>query len=471
MQRRADRHDLPRARARARRGAPNAAFRETRGWFPAAACCAVAWFAAGCATHADRLHDVRTAFYANRLVEAEAAIARHVEKNRREADAFKLDRAMIELANGRPQAAERTLREVRDRLDYLEQASAGEKTVAMLTDDTANAYAGEDYEKVLVRVFLAMSNLLGTGEDALAYSFQVGDIQQRIIANGTDADGQNPKLAYKRVALGAYLAGAVREQSHRDYDDVLRCSATVAQWEPQFPFAQADVQRAETGRHSQKGNGALYAFTLVGHGPQKIQVAEVPSSVAMLIADRILSATGKHTLPPTIAAIKVPKVVRGRNEIRHVEVSCGGRILGQTATITDVGEFAVRQNEAVFPQIVARAVVRRAIKKAAIYVGKDALSVVNGTLGNFAMDVGGVVWEATERADTRCWGLLPDKIQVVRLELPAGEHEIALCPLSEKGYRGQTATAKVSVADGRNTYLIATFPDSRLVGSITTGSP
>ena len=41
--------------------------------------------------------------------------------------------------------------------------------------------------------------------------------------------------------------------SRTDFDDVLRCSATVAQWEPQFPFAQADVQRAELGRHSQKG--------------------------------------------------------------------------------------------------------------------------------------------------------------------------------------------------------------------------
>ena len=40
--------------------------------------------------------------------------------------------------------------------------------------------------------------------------------------------------------------------------------------------------------------------------------------------------------------------------------------------------------------------------------------------GGLALDVAGVVWEATESADTRCWGLLPDKIQVMRLELPAG---------------------------------------------------
>ena len=31
-----------------------------------------------------------------------------------------------------------------------------------------------------------------------------------------------------------------------------------------------------------------------------------------------------------------------------------------------------------------------------------------------------MAWEASEAADTRCWGLLPDKIQVLRIELPAG---------------------------------------------------
>ena len=32
--------------------------------------------------------------------------------------------------------------------------------------------------------------------------------------------------------------------------------------------------------------------------------------------------------------------------------------------------------------------------------------------------------ELPEAADTRCWGLLPDKIQVLRIELPAGRHRV-----------------------------------------------
>ena len=66
------------------------------------------------------------------------------------------------------------------------------------------------------------------------------------------------------------------------------------------------------------------------------------------------------------------------------------------------------------------------------------------------LDVAGVVWEATESADTRCWGLLPDKIQVLRLELPAGTHQLALQPVSANGVpQGPPQPATVQVAAGR----------------------
>src|SRR5437762_7656638 len=53
--------------------------------------------------------------------------------------------------------AERTLREVRDHFDHLEGPDVAEKTLSFLTDDNSRAYAGEDYEKILIRAFLARS--------------------------------------------------------------------------------------------------------------------------------------------------------------------------------------------------------------------------------------------------------------------------------------------------------------------------
>ena len=150
------------------------------------------------------------------------------------------------MSAGRPKQAEQALREVRDRFDFLEQKSLGESVLSMITDDNANSYAGEDYEKVLIRSFLALSNLMTGGQDAQAYSLQISDKQQQIINAGLDKHGENPKLAYKQVALGPYLRGMLREETHSNYDDAARNSAMVVSWQPDFVFGRQDLERAQS---------------------------------------------------------------------------------------------------------------------------------------------------------------------------------------------------------------------------------
>ena len=425
--------------------------------------------AAGCATHGDRLESIRAAFIAGRVEQAESIVQREISERESDADVLKLDRAIIQLADGRPADAERSLREVRDQFDYLEQKDVGESVLATLTDDTKLAYAGEDYEKILIRCFLALSNLMADGQDASAYALQVGDKQRQIINAEGNSSADNPRLSYKRVALGAYLHAAIQEATHTNYDEAARAIQLVANWEPAFQDASEDLKRVSTGRHSEPGNGVLYVFTLVGRGPYKVERLETPTSNALLIADRILTATSKHSLPPTIAPIKVPVVVRSNNQIDSVLVETDTGAAGTTKTITNVGQLAVYQYDAIFPEVMARAVVRRVVKKGAVYATKDAANI-DDPLANLALDAAGVIWEASETADTRCWGLLPDRIQVLRLELPAGEHVVKLTPASRNAPIGEEASHTVGIEDGRNTYLMANFPEDRLVGQILVSS-
>jgi hypothetical protein len=423
---------------------------------------------AGCATHSDHLRTIREEFYAGNLEQAAARIDKQLAHGRADQDVLRLDKAIVELSAGRPREAEALLCNVRDRFDYLEQSDAAETTGAMLTDDNTLSYAGEDYEKILIRSLLALANLMYDGGDAGAYALQVADKQQEIIRNAPRVEADEPPAEYKRVALGAYIQGVLREQTHCNYDDVARAYAQVVSWEPGFRLGRQDLERAMYGRHSARGNGVVYVFALVGRGPYKEEVAEIPTSSAMLIADRILSAMGDQTLPPTVAPIKVPQVILSPNRVDNVQVQVNRRPAGCTETITDVGEYAVRQYKASFRHVMARALVRRAVKKGIIYAGKEAADIEKNSLVSFAMDVGGVVWEATENADTRCWGLLPDKIQVTRLELPAGRYRILLMPARGPQAIGPEHEVAVEVFDGRNTYLLANFPDERLAGQILT---
>lgn len=426
----------------------------------------------GCATHSDRLVSIRNAYYSGRVDKAEEIVDRQIKEKDSEQDVLKLERAMIALTDGRPHDAERSLREVRDQFDHFEQKDIGETLLSALGDDNQISYAGEDYEKVLIRCFLALSNLMRGGSDARAYALQVGDKQRQIINAGQNKDtGDNPKVTYNKVALGAYINAAIQEATQVNYAEAARSIQLVANWEPNFRYAQQDLDRVSHGTHSKRGNGVLYVFTLVGKGPYKEERAEIPSSQAMLIADRIISATSKHSLPPTIAPIKVPIVVRSKNEITNVAVSIDGdKFRGITETLTDVGRMAVDQYAAVFPSVMARAVIRRVTKKSAIYGIKEVTDVDN-PFAELALDAVGSAWEATESADTRCWGLLPDKIQVLRLELPAGEHRIALTPTSGKRVIGKSVEHTLIVDDGRNTYLMANFPDSKMIGQVLVSHP
>jgi hypothetical protein len=432
-------------------------------------CCLALVWQAGCSTHADRLYQIRLNYFGNNLPAAETAIDAGLKRGGKEADVFRLERSMVLLASGRTKEAEQTLRQVRDNFDHLEQASAAETALSLVTDSTSKAYAGEDYEKVLVRSLLAITNLLEDGGDALAYCHQITDKQQQIIQTAAEADGTNPKLGYKQVALGPYLHGLIRESSHAAYDDAARANTMVVSWQPDFPYGRQDLERVQRGRHSAPGHGVLYVFTLVGRGPYKEETVEVASSVSLLIADRILSCTGKHTLPPTIAPIKVPKVVTPGNEVSHVRVTVDHRLAGDTATITDVGRMAVEQYEAIYPRVIADAVVRRVVKKGIIYGAKELTGVDRRSPASLALDLAGVAWEATEAADTRCWGLLPDKIQVLRIELPAGGHEIGLQTIGCYGSQGRVETKAIEILDGQNTYLLASFPQMQLVGQIAVG--
>ena len=439
----------------------------------------------GCASFGERHLKIRRDFERGQLEEARNEIDARLKKNRRgESDVLKLNQALIELCSGRPKESEKILREVRDNFERYEQKNIAEGTASYLLDDNVISYAGEDYERVLIRVFLALSNLMYDGTDASAYALQIGQKQNEIIARGQMKDPKsddkkiNVKESYRQIAIGEYIIGAMREETQLNYDDARRSYEAVCAWEPNFTQGHRDLERAKHGIHSAKGNGVVYVFGLVGPGPYKLQENSEVSQASLFIASIILSMIGKHSVTPGIAPVMIPVVVRPRETVPSLLVTVNGRRAGQTETITDIGRMAEEQFDAVRPQIVAKAIIRRAVKKGILYGAKEFMDV-NPWIG-LAMDLGGIIWEATETADTRCWNLLPAEIQVARIELPAGEHNLILQPasrvysLSSFGYistpdsvpTGTAASRTIRVYEGRNTYVLANFPNNQLVGEI-----
>ncbi len=418
----------------------------------------------GCSTHAHALRQPRELFYENQLETAYAKLDKLSGKRRGDATVIELDLAVVDLLRGDAKNCERRLRAVRDQWDHFEQVSATETIASMLTDDQRRAYHGEDYEKMLVRVFLALASLMQDGTDAESYTLQMLSKHDQLQHRAASRWGLPGRDAYRPPPIGFYLRGVLREATHVNYDDALRAYQSTAELLPEPSFLQEDIQRVTHGVHSQPGNGVLYLFTLIGRGPQKIEVAEEATSDALLIADRIVSAVGKYSVPPTLAPIKVPRITSPAKPFDCLQVTLNGQVAGFTQPLTDVHLLATQTFDAKVPEIMARAVARRVIKKSALYVAKDQLNA-SAPLASLAMDAAGVAWEATEAADTRCWGLLPREIQILRVELPAGVHEIQMSPTISGRSSKTGQSSRVQIANGRNTYLLSYWPNLSPIGS------
>ena len=151
---------------------------------------------AGCSTYADRVRLAHTQFYTGELDPATETLTEYMQHYPRDADAAALDLAMVQLVSGKPAEAERTLRVVRDNFDALEQSDALESGLSMLTDDQRLAYSGQNYERVLTRVFLSLTNLLHDGQDAEAYSLQVNAKQEELLQKADAEEKEKAALVY-----------------------------------------------------------------------------------------------------------------------------------------------------------------------------------------------------------------------------------------------------------------------------------
>jgi len=432
---------------------------------------------AGCASrYAEHLRDVRRDYYEfGDLSKAKEDVERRRKRApEKEQSVLTLNAASLALTTGEVGVAKSNLLAVRDEFDELEARRVkqnAEDVLALWTDDNMNSYEGEDYEKIMIRATLAIADLLDDGKDARAYAYQIAAKQDEIVKGGETTDPRdssrkcNPKKTYPRVPISPYLEGLLWEESYANQSEAARCYEKVVKWRPDFKQGKADLVRAQESVHSQPGFGRVYVFAFVGRGPHKEQVYEPVSQVALLIADQIFSAVNKYSVPPTVAPVPIPALVVEEPYVACVAVDLDGKRLATTETLADVNEMALKQFEAVKDQILAKAVIRRIVKKGTIYAVKQA-GQVNGWI-SLAADVGGVVWEATETADTRCWGLLPAKIQVASFEAPVGEHKITFYPGNRQGEKtGESLSKTIKVDANRNTYVLVQYPDREPIGSI-----
>jgi len=445
----------------------------------------------GCATKIATIDTARNAFVAGDLATAAATLHDVADSRGRYSDPARLDLAIVQLAAGDLDAATQNLRDLRDQFDQTSPAAAigggggmlaGVKTatgkaVSMVTDDTARVFQPAPYEEVMIRTVLALCSLAGDGGDAESYINQAAMHQEklRLVADARQSDFFPDALEtqpHQELALAPYVRGVLREATHHDFDDAQRNYRLVGAIRPDFRPAFDDWQRASVGTHSNPDHGVLYVFAMVGRGPELVPIDAPITSGAVSIASVLMLREGDKeddiTRLPKITSVKIPTVVIPPSPIAALTVAAAPimgnspvrafRLLGATQSLTDVGQLVRTHADAERPWTIARSFLRQAGKEMAVARTRQSLGL-KGTAGTLFQFAASTAWTATEAADTRCWGLLPREIQVLRAELPVGEHTIHLAPVGPDGFSiGNETGTSVRIDNGRNTYLIAIAP-------------
>ncbi|MFG0263691.1 MAG: COG3014 family protein [Rhodopirellula sp. JB055] len=447
---------------------------------------------AGCAAKLAQIDTARNAFAAGDPDTARKVLSKVAQGRGRFATPAKLDLAMVDLSVGNATSAEQTLRELRDEFDSSLKVAPLHEAASMVTDDTARKFRPAGYEQVMIRTMLAMCSLVRDGDDAESYINQAAMLQTKLQQEHderrssvfgeaiADTLTANP---HQELALAPYLRGVLREENLHDLDDARRNYQLVSAIRPNFLPAADDLKRATEGMHSQPGHGALYVFALVGRGPVLEAVEAPTTTAAMTVANALmLNQQNKEddvaTLPK-ITSVKVPSVVIPPSDVAAVTVASyiptGPDTLplyelhGATQPLTDVAGMVKQQVDAEMPWTIARGIIRQGGKELAVASARKNLGLTGpaGTMFQFATST---AWTATETADTRCWGLLPREIQVLRAELPAGDHTVEFAPVRYDGQPiASPSQVPLRIHNAKNTYVLVVAPTQQIY--VVTANP
>ena len=115
-------------------------------------------------------------------------------------------------------------------------------------------------------------------------------------------------------------------------------------------------------------------------------------------------------------------------------------------TVEDIDALARYSLEKAMPGIMLRATARAVVKYNSQHTAQES-----SALAGFLMTITNLV---TERADTRSWSTLPQEIQLRRLLLPVGEHNVQIQMQNAAGQIVDVIDEKVIIKPKQSSFII-----------------
>ncbi len=316
--------------------------------------------------------------------------------------------------------------------EKLNAISITEQLASVSVNDTMKAYEGLPSEQLMLYSFKALNYLQMNDVDAAAVEARQFDIKQDLIAkNNSDAK-------YLSGAFVRYLNGMVYEAAgERDSARIEMQKAVEGYKAQNSRFGVPQALLADLDR-LKKGESASSEVVFILHNGLGPSLDEVTIRVA--------NPNPQHG--SALLSLSVPKFSRRSVPVSRVVLSENSNS-ATSEVVEDINDIAEKSLNDRLPAITARAVARMVVKNIAARETKKDSSQLGAF--DFLADIALIV---LERADTRTWSLLPGNINMARLSLPAGMHNLTATYYSANGSILATREYKdIEVKPGRKAFV------------------
>ena len=337
-------------------------------------------------------------------------------------------------------------------MERLYAASISENTLSFVVNDATVSYAGDDYEQVLVHLYMALNYLeLGQPKEARVEALQV-DIKLREIGE------KIPASKFTEDALSRYLTALIYEELGEWSDAMIayrKAYEAYKKYQVNFGLSMPDMLKHDLLRLAQRQgitdeveqyrkefgmtppqeeNRALdqegeLVFVL-NNGLAPIKREKVVSAIAPPPSVVVKGGSSHKQAPPTppvVVNIALPYYESRPTKVLSARITISGK-QASTQMMENIDAIAKASLDSRMAAITARSVAR-AVAKGAIQESVDRAGRNNendaaaALLSSFIVRVAAA---ATERADTRSWLTLPANVQLARLSMPSGSYTVTV---------------------------------------------
>jgi len=347
---------------------------------------------------------------------------------------FHMDMGMLYLYCGQYAKSGDQFQQAEDLATDLWTRSVTREGVSFLTNDYTKPYSGEDFEKVMINLFHSISFAMeGNYESALVETRKLNEFLMEI------NEKYDKKNVYKEDAFARYLGATLYEaENPRDIQNL--DSATIDYergmsvyrayskeygspvpgmfMEDYYRIAEASGRLSGIKAKRKKFQwlshrearkmGRLVMVHLSGKAPLKVEesiVAHAPYGPIKVAFPRFIQPVSGCQTSSLVASNTSGDTYNAESEL-----------------VEDLSAIAIENLRDRKGRVVAKAIARAIAKQAAVNAAADQ--------GDNARDklaiklIGRVVAAATEKADTRSWRTLPDRIFMARTFVPEGNYSI-----------------------------------------------